>query len=111
MSRKTSFKIRLNEDELGLIRINAANAQKPISAFVRDLALGSKETRMVAAQKKIADNQSNQIAFEIRKIGAMMRGFYPKNDMAWTNEDKKRYWDAMETLLQKAYEIAKKGRC
>ena len=49
----------------------------------------------------------NPAVLELRKIGAMLRGLYPKQDAGWSNAEKRRYWNAMETLLQKAYAIEK----
>ncbi|NOT18102.1 MAG: hypothetical protein HOP20_09120 [Sulfuriferula sp.] len=104
------MKIRVTTDEYSIIRINAMNTGKSTSSFIRDLALGSKEVKQAATQQLAMRTGNNQIAFELRKIGAMMRGFYPKEDLSWTNEDKRRYWEAMETLLQRAYVIEKSKR-
>ncbi len=41
----------------------------------------------------------------------MMRGLYPKNDLGWTNEEKRRYWSALKTLLHKADVIEKNSGC
>ncbi|MHB0989806.1 MAG: plasmid mobilization protein [Burkholderiales bacterium] len=104
-TRTKYIKIRVTHEELLVIKANADNADKSVSGFIRDRAFGSKEIKVAAIQQIAAKNRNSEIAFELRKIGAMMRGFYPKDDQCWNNEDKRRYWDAMETLLQRAHAI------
>ena len=105
-TRIKRFELRLTESEFNAIKKNAASTDKTIANFIREATIQD----AVVVQRVEVKNSNNEIVFELRKIGAMMRGFYPKNDATWTNEDKRRYWEAMETLLQKAYAIEKSKR-
>lgn len=102
-TRIKRFELRLTESEFNAIKKNATSTGKTIANFIREATIQD----AVVVQRVEAKKSNNEIAFELRKIGAMMRGFYPKNDLSWTNEDKRRYWEAMETLLQRAYAIEK----
>ncbi len=109
-TRDVFLKIRVTADEQAIVRVRAQSAGKPVSAFIRDLALGSPLIKAAAMQQVAATRALNPAVLELRKIGAMMRGLYPKQDAGWSNADKRRYWSAMETLLQKAYAIEKMSK-
>jgi hypothetical protein len=109
-TRDAFLKFRVTADEQVVIKARARLAAKPVSAFIRDLALGSPIVQAAAMRRVAAARELNPAVLELRKIGAMMRGLYPKNELGWSNEDKRRYWNAMETLLQKAYAIEKQGK-
>jgi len=108
-TRDVFLKIRVTADEQVFIKVRAQSADKPVSAFLRDLALGSPIIQAAAMQKITAARELNPAVLELRKIGAMMRGLYPKNDAGWSNAEKRRYWNAMQTLLQTAYAIEKQS--
>lgn len=108
--RTKYIKIRVTDEESRLIQTGAKNADKPVSQHLRDLSMGTPPVKASLIEQTAADVRNKEIAFELRKIGAMMRGFYPKNDPTWSNEDKKRYWEAMETLLQHAHAIERSKR-
>jgi hypothetical protein len=108
-TRDVFLKFRVTADEQVVIKARAQLAAKPVSTFIRDLALGSSLIQAAAMQRVAAARELNPAVLELRKIGAMMRGLYPKQDASWSNEDKRRYWNAMETLLQKAYAIEKQS--
>lgn len=107
--RDVFLKIRVTADEQVVIKVRAQSTGKPVSAFIRDLALGSPIIQAAAMQKIAAARELNPAVLELRKIGAMMRGLYPKQDAGWSNAEKRRYWNAMQTLLQKAYAIEKQS--
>ena len=108
-TRTARYELRLSTDELAAIKARAQSADKPVSAFLRDLALGSPLIQAAAMQKIAAARELNPAVLELRKIGAMLRGLYPKNDVSWSNAEKRRYWNAMQTLLQTAYAIEKQS--
>ncbi len=108
-TRDVFLKIRVTADEQVVVKVRAQSAGKPVSAFIRDLALGSPLIKVAAMQQVVATRALNPVVLELRKIGAMMRGLYPKHDAGWSNAEKRRYWNAMETLLQKANAIEKKS--
>ena len=108
-TRTARYELRLSADEFATIKARAQSADKPVSAFLRDLALGSPLIQAAAMQKIAAARALNPTVLELRKIGAMMRGLYPKQDTGWSNAEKRRYWNAMQTLLQTAYAIEKQS--
>ena len=109
-ARTKYIKIRVTNEESHLIQTGARNADKPVSQYLRDLSMGTPPIKTALIEQTATDVRNKEIAFDLRKIGAMMRGFYPKNDPTWTNEDKRRYWEAMETLLQRAHAIERSKR-
>lgn len=108
-TRNARYELRLSADELAAIKARAQSTGKPVSAFIRDLALGSPIIQAAARQQVAAARELNPAVLELRKIGAMLRGLYPKNDVGWSNAEKRRYWNAMQTLLQTAYAIEKQS--
>ncbi len=108
-TRTARYELRLSTNELAAIKTRAQSAGKPVSAFIRDLALGSPLMKAATMQQVVATRALNPVVLELRKIGAMMRGLYPKHNAGWSNAEKRRYWNAMETLLQKANAIEKKS--
>ena len=109
VTRDVFLKVRVTTGELAIIKVRARSADKPVSAFLRELALGSPLIQAAARQKVAAARELNPAVLELRKIGAMMRGLYPKQDVGWSNEDKRRYWNALKVLLQQADAIEKLG--
>ena len=109
-NRSKLILIRISDEDRLVIRTNANNSDKSVSQYIRDLAVGTPANKAKTIEQTATDSRNKEIAFELRKIGAMMRGFYPKNDPIWSNEDKRRYWAAMETLLQRAHAIEQSKR-
>jgi uncharacterized protein (DUF1778 family) len=107
--RSARYELRLSADERDIINVRARLADKAVSVFIRDLALGSPIIQADARKRVAAARELNPAVLELRKIGAMLRGLYPKNDTCWSNEEKRRYWSAMTILLQKADAIEKRS--
>ncbi len=72
------------------IKICVLFSGKPVSAFIRDLALGFVRH---PSHSHATARELNHAVLELRKISAMMRGLYSKNDLIWTNEEKRRCKD------------------
>jgi len=89
--RDLFFHFRCTRAEIDAINSNAAQAGMRPGVFVRDLALSGGKLRIVSRVDESA-------VFELRRLGAMLKGLYPKT-ANWTNEEKRRHWDAMKAVL------------
>lgn len=92
-----TLKFRLSKAEHAEIKVRAKAANMPISAYLRFCALQQPGQILVASNPVSAID--SQAAFEIRRIGALIKSRYPKDDKSWTNEEKRQYWIAMNELL------------
>lgn len=96
--RDLFFHFRCTRAEIDAINSNAAQAGMRPGVFVRDVALSGGNLRIVSRVDESA-------VFELRRLGAMLKGFYPKT-ANWTNEEKRRHWDAMKAVLEHADRLA-----
>ena len=80
-----------------VVRSAAKSGLKP-SEFVRRCAL---------AQKVIPKTDS-ETSIELRRIGRMMKGLYPK-DANWSKSEQARYWACMNQLLAAASNLDGNG--
>ncbi len=96
--RDLFFHFRCTRSEIDAINAHAAQAGMRPGVFVRDLALSGGKLRIVSRVDESA-------VFELRRLGAMLKGLYPK-ESNWTNEEKRRYWSAMKSVLEHADRLA-----
>ncbi len=88
MNKNRLVRIRCSEAEDQAIRDKAISAGLTTSEFIRQAALG----RVI---KSVVDREA---VGELRRLGAMLKYFYPKT-VTWTLEEKRRYWVAYEQLI------------
>jgi hypothetical protein len=98
-TRDKFFHFRLTQADIDQINRNAAQAGMRPGVFVRELALSGGNMRVVSRVDQSA-------VFELRRLGAMLKNLYPKNSTNWTNEEKRRHWDAMKAVLEHADRLA-----
>ena len=96
--RELFFHFRCTRAEIDVINAHAAQAGMRPGVFVRDLALSGGKLR-------IASRVDESAVFELRRLGAMLKGQYPK-ESNWTNEEKRHYWSAMQAVLEHADRLA-----
>lgn len=96
--RDLFFHFRCTRAEIDAIHRNAAQAGMRPGVFVRDLALSGGKLSIVS---RVDENA----VFELRRLGAMLKGLYPKT-ANWTNEEKRRHWAAMKAVLEHADKLA-----
>ena len=96
--RDLFFHFRCTRAEIDSINSHAAQAGMRPGVFVRDLALSGGKLRIVSRVDEAA-------VFELRRLGAMLKSLYPK-ESNWTNEEKRRHWDAMKSVLEHAGKLA-----
>lgn len=96
--RDLFFHFRATRAEIDTINANATQAGMRPGVFVRDLALSGGNLCVVSRVDESA-------VFELRRLGAMLKGMYPK-EANWSNEEKRRYWDAMQSVLAHAASLA-----
>lgn len=96
--RELFFHFRCTRTEIDAINAHAAQAGMRPGVFVRDLALSGGKLR-------IASRVDESAVFELRRLGAMLKGQYPK-ESNWTNEEKRHYWSAMQAVLEHADRLA-----
>ncbi|MHB1666541.1 plasmid mobilization protein [Thiomonas sp.] len=96
--RDLFFHFRCTRAEIDVIHRNAAQGGLRPGVFVRDVALSGGKLRIVSRVDESA-------VFELRRLGAMLKGLYPKT-ANWTNEEKRRHWDAMKAVLEHADKLA-----
>lgn len=92
-----TLKFRLSASEFEEIKLLSKAAGKPISAYLRLCALNKNFHSSIPS--RVVSTVDSQAAFEIRKIGALIKSRYPKDDKSWTNEEKRQYWMALNELL------------
>ena len=95
--------VRWSEPQWEKLQQEAAKADQTPSEFVRRCALGQ---QVIA----VSDQET---ANELRRIGRMLKGLYPK-DAHWPALEKAKYWATMNKLFSTADKIGsrhtKKGR-
>jgi hypothetical protein len=96
--RELFFHFRCTRAEIDAINAHAAQAGMRPGVFVRDLALSGGKLRIVSRVDESA-------VFELRRLGAMLKGLYPK-ESNWTNEEKRHYWSVMKSVLEHADRLA-----
>ncbi|MGO9445751.1 MAG: plasmid mobilization protein [Thiobacillaceae bacterium] len=99
MEKIKRVRFRCSEAERGDIRDKAETAGLTLSEFVRRTAQGRKTL-------SIADRE---MVGELRRLGAMLKHFYPKN-ANWTVEEKRRYWAGHEQLMALAQKIQDRNK-
>lgn len=92
--RNLFFHFRCTKPEIEAIQKNARRAGLRPSAFARAMSVSNGDA-------KLACRVDEEAIFELRRLGAMLKSLYPKN-ANWTNEEKRRYWDAMNSILRHA---------
>lgn len=101
--RDRFIKFRITPSEGQQITDLAAGVGMPVSEFIRKACIGGKiEISQISQIVK-----HSETAYELRRIGAMLKSLYPK-ESNWTSAEKRRWWDAMQTLLGVAAEIERK---
>lgn len=92
-----TLKFRLSKSEHAEIKVRAKASNIPVSAYLRLCALKQPGQTLVTSHTVSAVD--SQAAFEIRRVGALIKSRYPKDDKSWTNDEKRQYWLAMNELL------------
>jgi len=94
-ARELFLKVRVTPDEREAVHQRAKDLGVSISELIRQGVFGSITVRAL----------DSDAAFELRRMGAMLKNLYPKN-ANWSSEEKRRYWAAMESLLEYAERLA-----
>jgi hypothetical protein len=98
-TRKTFIKVRVTPDERDAFTKRARELDVSVSDLIRQAAFGTITVRSL----------DSDAAYELRRIGAMLKHLYPK-DANWSNDEKRRYWHAMDTLLGYASQIVPQSK-
>ena len=93
--REKFLKVRCTDDEYQEVQRRAEAAGMNMSDFLRSAAF----------TKKIIGRDAGALVGELRKIGALIKHNYPAVK-SWSDEEKKRYWNAHERLWELAGRIA-----
>lgn len=99
-TRNTFIKVRVTEEERNRFHERAKKLGTTISDLLRQAGLNG-HVKVVAID--------SEAAFELRRIGAMLKSMYPKHDSRWTSQEKKNYWKTIEALLGFAEQIANRN--
>ncbi|MGO9444774.1 MAG: plasmid mobilization protein [Thiobacillaceae bacterium] len=94
MASRTRIEFRCSEIERQVISDKASDGELTISDFVRRAALG----------RRILSVADREMVGELRRLGAMLKHYYPRN-ANWTTEEKRRYWTGHEQLIALARSI------
>lgn len=96
--RTLFLRLRVTEDERDAIADTARGLGITTSDLIRQAVLHG--------EVKVRATDSDA-AYELRRLGAMLKNLYPKNASAgWSNTEKKLYWQAMNQLLGYAQQLA-----
>lgn len=93
-SRKTFIKVRVSPEEREAFGKRSRDLGISVSDLIRQAAFGTVTVRAL----------DSDAAYELRRIGAMLKHLYPR-DANWSNDEKRRYWHAMDTLLSYAGQL------
>ncbi|MGO9445887.1 MAG: hypothetical protein ACLPXB_14065 [Thiobacillaceae bacterium] len=107
VTRSAPYELRLPADELSLVKVYAQSEGKLVPTFRRDVPLSCPRIQIAALWKACAAGELNPAILELRRIHVMKCGLYPTNELGWSNEEQRRYWNAIRILLQKADAIEK----
>lgn len=94
MERTEFIKLRTTPAEREAIVGRARDLGLTVSDLIRQATTGTVTVRAL----------DSDAAFELRRLGAMLKSLYPKN-ANWSNDEKRRYWSAMQTILGYAEEL------
>lgn len=97
MERSEFIKLRVTPEEREAIVRRARDLGLSVSDLIRQAATGPITVRAI----------DSDAAYELRRLGAMLKSMYPK-ESNWSNEEKRRYWLAMETILGYAEKLLPK---
>ena len=86
--KQKDLHLRLSSADHELFLIKSKQAGLSLSEFLRSAATG----------KVITSTADQNAATELRRLGAMLKHFYPK-EANWSPAEKRQYWVAMHTLL------------
>lgn len=89
--------VRFTCDQWEKVRHEAEKANQSPSEFVRRSVLG----------QEIVAVSDQETANELRRIGRMLKGLYPK-DAHWPALEQSKYWATMNKLFTTADKLAKK---
>lgn len=97
--RNAFIKVRVTPDERDAFAKRARELDVSVSDLIRQAAFGTITVRAL----------DSDAAYELRRIGAMLKHLYPKG-ANWSNDEKRRYWHAMDTLLGYASQIVPQSK-
>lgn len=95
-NRTLILKLRVNAKERAGIIDRARELGITTSDLIRQAAL--------SGEIKVRATDSDA-AYELRRLGAMLKHLYPQN-AGWSDDEKGRYWQAMNELLGYAQQLA-----
>lgn len=87
------FRVAANEDRR--IRERAKQAGLQLSDFIRQACLNGKVEVSRIEERKPAHSEA---AFELRRIGAMLKNMYPK-DGNFTAAEKRKWWSSISAII------------
>lgn len=94
-SRDKFIHFRVTSDEDRRIRERAKNAGLQLSDFIRQSSMNGKvEVSRIEEHKPL----HSEVAFELRRIGAMLKSMYPK-DGNFTTAEKRKWWSSISAIL------------
>lgn len=97
MERNEFIKVRVTPGERQAVTRRARDLGLSVSDLIRQATMGPVTVRAI----------DSDAAFELRRLGAMLKGLYPK-ESNWSNDEKRRYWRSMETVLGYAEHLVPK---
>lgn len=101
--RTKMVKFRATPEEVTALKKLADASGMPVGRYLREKGLGGsiKETGKVVST-------SSAEAFELRRLGAMLKALYPK-ESNWTADEKRQWWGQMNLLIGIAQKIEANG--
>ena len=97
--RDQVIKFRASADEARAINARARAVGVSVSRYLRDVGMSSK----IRISRSVVASPSPE-AFELRRIGAMLKSMYPKEG-SWTRQEKRNWWNTMSLLIGIAQRI------
>lgn len=97
MERNEFIKVRVTPEERQAITRQARDLGLTVSDLIRQATMGPVTVRAI----------DSDAAFELRRLGAMLKNLYPK-ESNWSNDEKRRYWQSMEAILGYAEQLSPK---
>lgn len=100
-TRGKIIRLRVSPEENEAIRGRAQQSGLPLSEFVRQACMSGKITISQLDERKPLHSEA---AFELRRIGAMLKGMYPK-DGNFSAAEKRKWWSSISAILGAANRV------
>lgn len=101
--RTKMVKFRATPEEVAALKKLADASGMPVGRYLREKGLGGS----IKVTDKVVSTSSAE-AFELRRLGAMLKALYPK-ESNWTADEKRQWWGQMNLLIGIAQKIEANG--